>query len=130
MKTLTAIVVVALVVLGAYFLINRNGTNEQPITPMTERMAQIGDTVDVDYTGKLADGTVFDSSIPRGKPFSFTLGQGQVIAGWEQGILGMTVGEKKTLVIPPELAYGAGGVPGAIPPNATLTFDVELVAIH
>ena len=91
--------------------------------------AKVGDTVLVHYTGKLEDGTVFDSSVERGVPFSFTLGENRVIAGWEQGILGMKVGEKKTLNIPPELGYGAMGVPGVIPANATLIFDVELVDI-
>ena len=96
---------------------------------MDAQTAQNGDTVDVHYTGKLQDGTVFDSSIPRGAPISFTLGAGQVIAGWDQGILGMTVGEKKTLTIPPELGYGAQDH-GPIPGGSTLIFDVELVAIH
>ena len=123
MKTATALVIIAVVLIGGYFLINNK-------KPMEAQTAQNGDTVEVNYTGKLTDGTVFDSSIPRGEPFSFTLGAGQVIAGWDQGILGMAVGEKKTLTIPPELAYGERGVPGAIPPNATLIFDVELVAIH
>ena len=81
------------------------------------------------YTGKLTDGTVFDSSIPRGEPFSFRLGAGQVIKGWDVGILGMKVGGKRTLTIPPEMGYGADGFPGVIPPNATLIFDVELVGI-
>ena len=91
--------------------------------------AQKGQTVTVDYTGKLQDGTVFDSSIPRGQPFVFPLGQGQVIAGWDQGLLDMKVGEERILTIPPELAYGASGIGGVIPPNATLIFDVKMVAI-
>ena len=101
---------------------------------MSTVTAQNGDTVFVNYTGKLTDGTVFDSSIPRGQPFSFQLGAGMVIAGWEKGILGMHVGEKKTLTIPAADGYGAQGVPNgrggyAIPPNATLIFDVELMDV-
>ena len=85
--------------------------------------------VDVHYTGKLGDGTVFDSSLERGEPFRFTLGAGQVIPGWDFGIQGMKPGGKRILTIPPALAYGQTGAGGVIPPNATLTFDVELVAL-
>ncbi|OGY91170.1 MAG: peptidylprolyl isomerase [Candidatus Komeilibacteria bacterium RIFCSPLOWO2_01_FULL_53_11] len=92
-------------------------------------MAENGDTVTVHYTGRLTNGTVFDSSLERGTPFTFTLGADQVIKGWDQGILGMEVGEKKTLTVPPELGYGASGYPPVIPPNATLIFDVELISI-
>lgn len=96
--------------------------------------AKVGDTVSVHYTGKLTDGTVFDSSIPRGQAFDFRLGEGRVIAGWEEGVKGMKIGEKRTLTIPGDMAYGSRGVPNGqggylIPPNATLVFDVELLNI-
>lgn len=88
-----------------------------------------GDTVFVHYTGKLEDGTVFDSSVERGTPLDFVLGQGRVIAGWDQGIAMMKEGGKATLIIPPNLGYGAQGAGETIPPNATLIFDVELVSV-
>jgi FKBP-type peptidyl-prolyl cis-trans isomerase len=95
-----------------------------------DEVAKNGDTVVVNYTGYLADGTKFDSSLDHGSPFSFTLGAGQVIAGWDIGVAGMKLGESRRLVIPPAYAYGEAGYPGAIPPNATLTFDVELIDIN
>lgn len=88
-----------------------------------------GKTAVVHYTGKLTNGTVFDSSKTRGTPFEFPLGAGMVIKGWDLGVLGMNVGEARILTIPADLAYGANGVPGAIPPNATLVFEVELLGI-
>jgi FKBP-type peptidyl-prolyl cis-trans isomerase len=91
--------------------------------------AKTGSTVSVQYVGTLADGKEFDSSRKRNQPFSFTLGQGQVIRGWDQGVVGMKVGGKRKLVIPPSLAYGARGMPPVIPPNSTLTFEVELVDV-
>ncbi|KAL3232112.1 Peptidyl-prolyl cis-trans isomerase FPR2 [Nakaseomyces bracarensis] len=89
-----------------------------------------GDTVSVHYTGMLASNDkVFDSSIKRGVPIEFQLGAGRVIQGWEKGIEGMCLGEKRTLYIPPHMAYGARGIPGVIPENAVLKFDVELVKV-
>jgi FKBP-type peptidyl-prolyl cis-trans isomerase len=95
-------------------------------------VAEKGYLVSVQYTGWLyrngSKGAKFDSSLDAGKPITFKLGAGQVIKGWDEGITGMKVGGKRTLIIPPELAYGAKGANGIIPPNATLTFDVELVS--
>ena len=91
---------------------------------------QIGDLLTVHYTGYLQNGRVFDSSVNKGKPFSFRVGLGQVIPGWDQAFLGMTKGEKARLTIPPNLAYGNQGAGGVIPPNATLIFDVELLNIQ
>ncbi len=88
-----------------------------------------GDTISINYIGTLLDGTKFDSSYDRGKPFETQIGTGQVIAGWDQGVPGMKVGGKRRLTIPGNLAYGERGVPGSIPPNATLIFEVELVGI-
>ena len=91
--------------------------------------AEAGKTVSVHYTGKFQDGGVFDSSVSRGEPITFPLGQGRVIKGWDEGILLMKVGGKAQLISPPDLAYGERGAGGVIPPNATLVFDVELVDV-
>ncbi len=102
---------------------------EDPVVG-TGREAKTGDTVHMQYTGTLMNGTKFDSSYDHGgTPFKFTIGKGEVIKGWDQGVPGMKVGGKRKLRIPPELGYGAAGSPPNIPPNAGLQFDVELVSI-
>ncbi len=118
--------------LGTYFLISSKIMD-------STHVVQNGDVVFVHYTGKLSDGTIFDSSNQsvngqpaRNKPFQFILGAGMVIKGWDEGVLGMKIGEKKTLTIAPEKGYGSQGVPDGkggyvIPPNSTLTFDVEVL---
>ncbi|MFH1457489.1 MAG: FKBP-type peptidyl-prolyl cis-trans isomerase [Patescibacteria group bacterium] len=120
---------------------NNQENSEQAIQEITELSAQIlkqgsgdrqvqpGDKITVHYTGMLLDGTKFDSSIDRGEPFGLTIGAGQVIQGWEQGIPGMKIGEQRRLFIPSELAYGAQGAGNLIGPNADLVFDVELISI-
>jgi peptidylprolyl isomerase len=89
-----------------------------------------GKRVSVHYTGKLTNGKKFDSSVDRREPFEFTIGVGQVIKGWDEGVMSMKVGGKRQLIIPPDLGYGARGAPPAIPPNAELIFDVELLGVR
>jgi FKBP-type peptidyl-prolyl cis-trans isomerase len=103
-----------------------SGLKYQDVKVGTGAVAKDGDTVSVQYTGYLLDGTVFDSSLKTGTPFSFQLGGHQVIQGWDQGVAGMKEGGQRKLIIPSDLAYGPGGQ-GPIPPNATLVFDVELL---
>lgn len=92
-----------------------------------DKMAKNGDLLSMHYTGTLEDGTKFDSSLDRNEPFKFQIGVGQVIKGWEEGVLGMCVGEKRKLIVPPELGYGDQGAGDIIPPSATLHFEVELI---
>ncbi|MDP3998297.1 MAG: FKBP-type peptidyl-prolyl cis-trans isomerase [bacterium] len=106
-----------------------SGLEKVVLTLGQGKQAENGDTVVVHYVGTFLDGVKFDSSLDRGEPFSFVLGAGRVIQGWDYGVLGMQVGEKIKLTIAPELAYGAVGVPGAIPGNSTLVFEVELLEI-
>lgn len=106
---------------GLQYIVIEEGTGKKAVK---------GKKVKVHYTGKLEDGTEFDSSVKRGEPIEFTLGVGQVIKGWDEGIGDMKVGDKRQLIIPPELGYGASGAGGVIPPNAVLIFDVELVDVE
>ncbi|MFZ0956969.1 MAG: FKBP-type peptidyl-prolyl cis-trans isomerase [Candidatus Sulfotelmatobacter sp.] len=96
----------------------------------TGEVAKEGNRVRVHYTGWLTTGKKFDSSVDAGKPFDFTIGNGEVIKGWEEGVAGMRVGGKRQLRIPPELGYGADGYPPTIPPNATLIFDIQLLGVQ
>lgn len=106
---------------------NNAGLVIQDETVGTGDMVTSGDTVTVNYVGTLENGTKFDSSIDRGQPFSFVIGQGRVIAGWEQGLIGMKVGGKRKLIIPANLGYGAQAV-GPIPANSTLIFEIDLLS--
>lgn len=145
-KEIVYVIIILLVLALAFFLLTRPKELNAPTTEQdsAENMDEVkieilqegtgeasknGDVLSVHYTGTLEDGTKFDSSVDRGTPFSFTLGAGQVIQGWEQGMLGMKVGEKRRLTIPYSLGYGENGY-GPIPPKATLIFEVELLKIN
>lgn len=106
---------------GLQYVVIEEGTGDQAVA---------GKKVKVHYSGKLEDGTEFDSSYKRGQPIEFTLGAGQVIKGWDEGIALMKVGDKRQLIIPPQLGYGAAGAGNVIPPNAVIIFDVELVEVE
>jgi len=157
-KTIVTILILIAIILAAYFILlgpeaasspkdngtagliknNMDQTNTFDIQGMKVEVlkqgsgdaAKAGDTVSVNYVGTLENGTKFDSSIDRGVPFSFTLGQNRVIQGWELGVNGMKAGEKRKLTIPYTLAYGENGIPNAIPQKATLIFEVDLLGIN
>jgi FKBP-type peptidyl-prolyl cis-trans isomerase len=111
------------------FIVTGSGLKYYDIKSGSGEIAKSGNLVSVHYTGWLTDGKRFDSSVLRQKPFSFPIGQGRVIAGWDKGVAGMQIGGIRQLVIPPELGYGESGAGGVIPPGATLIFEVELLEI-
>ena len=111
------------------YITTSSGLKYRDLEVGTGQTPQTGQTVTVHYTGTLTDGSKFDSSLDRGQPFKFSIGTGQVIKGWDEGVSSMKVGGKRELVIPPDLAYGAAGAGGVIPPNATLNFEVELLGV-
>lgn len=137
-QRLIIVAAVVLLVAALAFIFYQLNAGSQSATLQVEDLqvgegpaAQAGDTISVDYTGWLQDGTQFDSSRDRGQPFTFTLGQGDVIVGWDEGLIGMQVGGVRRLTIPSDKAYGASGAGGGlIPPNATLIFEVELLDIQ
>ena len=143
-RVIAAVVVVALAAGGALYLLSRGpeapAQGAEVITPSglkytdlvvgTGPGPQTGQTAVVHYTGTLTNGTEFDSSRRRGRPFEFPLGRGAVIRGWDEGVATMKVGGRRRLTVPPALGYGERGSPPAIPPNATLVFDVELVGVR
>jgi FKBP-type peptidyl-prolyl cis-trans isomerase len=128
---------ISTLLISSLFLISCNNMEDPQITELqieeittgSGEVAQIGDTVSVHYTGTLSDGTKFDSSKDRGTPFEFTIGEGMVIKGWDEGVPGMKVGGSRKLTIPYTMAYGERGIPGVIPAKATLIFEVELLEI-
>ena len=115
---------------GGQEVTTESGLKYRDVAVGNGREAALGDTATVHYTGWLADGKKFDSSVDRKEPFSFRVGAGQVIKGWDEGVAGMKIGGKRKLTIPPQLGYGSRGAGGVIPPNATLIFDVELLGLR
>jgi len=150
METPTIIVIIIILIIvavGVYFMVqpkqnpepqNVQTSDNYNIQEMkveilkqgTGEGAKAGDNIEVHYVGTLLNGTKFDSSVDRNQPFPYTLGQNRVIQGWELGLLGMKIGEKRKLTIPPELAYGAAGRPPVIPQSATLIFEIEMLKIN
>lgn len=147
--TIVSLAIISSLILVYYIMANPDGTTNATTTPTptvagattntdtfemttlkegTGEGAKAGQSVSVNYVGTLKDGTKFDSSYDRKQTFTFVLGAGNVIKGWDQGVVGMKVGEKRKLVIPPSLGYGSAGAGGVIPPNATLIFEVEMVS--
>lgn len=144
MRTLLIIVAAIVLILGGYFIYQRSNKGQATTNNNSNIVqgvkidilkqgngpeAKNGDTISVHYTGTFENGTKFDSSLDRGEPFSFVLGVGQVIQGWDVGVLGMKIGEKRKLTIQPEMGYGAQDV-GPIPANSTLVFEVEMLEIN
>jgi len=146
MKKIFLIIILIVIAGGVYFLFQNSKNNKEStatdnyeiqesmkieiLKEGTGEEAKNGDTVSVHYTGTLEDGTKFDSSRDRGTPFSFILGAGRVIKGWDLGVAGMKIGEQRKLTIPSNLGYGTQGAGEVIPPNATLIFEVELLGIN
>ncbi len=151
MKNIISIIIVLLAIILSFYLLNETLKSEEVIEKTEEieseetvkdlaieileegtgEEAQNGDSLKVHYTGTLEDGTKFDSSLDRGDPFVFTLGAGQVIQGWDLGLLGAKVGDKRKLTIPADLGYGeTGAAEGKIPPRATLIFEIEVLEIN
>ena len=135
-KSLVFIIITILLIIIYYFLNqqqNKEINNDLIIEILEEgsgEPAKNKDRMTVHYTGWLTDGTKFDSSLDRGQPFVFTLGIGQVIKGWDEGVLNAKIGEKRKLTIPPSMAYGESGMKPAIPPNSTLIFEIEIINIQ
>lgn len=147
MKKIWAAVLLVIILVGAYIYFTQPKDRQKSVVNLPKTMDDVkelkiqdtkvgtgaavvsGDTVIIHYAGTLTDGTEFDSSYKRGEPFETAIGVGKVIQGWDEGVVGMKVGGKRKLVIPPHMGYGEQGAGGVIPPNATLIFDVELVGI-
>jgi FKBP-type peptidyl-prolyl cis-trans isomerase len=150
-STIIAVVIAVIAVLAGFYFIfgfsqspsTNPASNQSPVSPVNSGKLKIedlkvgtgsaevksGDTISINYVGTLTDGTKFDSSYDRGEPFETQIGVGQVIKGWDEGVIGMKVGGKRRLTIPPDLGYGEQGAGAQIPPNATLIFEVELMGI-